>query len=167
MADDANEEADFLGLTDESGEEIRLHPVLSNQQVLEARAKARAKIEKERISAAMKDVEEQETRRLRREEGLTARTGVSSADEIVSITLDLAPFQPNIKLGDLIEGQTYWHGYTYEVPRHIADTIREQMARGWKHQDEIDGKTLKEHLQNRRETNISPLTGVKNAPVMH
>jgi len=164
MAEDANDEADFLGLTGEDGAEVRLHPILSNAQVLEARAKARSKIEKERVATAMKSVEDEETRRLRREEGLTARTGVSHADEIVSITMDLAPYQPYLNLGDIIDGQRYWHGYTYQVPRHVADTLRELMARGWAHQHETEGKDLLQHYQNARDTVISAVSGTQNAP---
>ena len=159
--EDTDEMNDMLGLVGEDGEVVRLHAVLSNDEVLEARARARAKIEKERRAAAMKAVEAEETTRLRLEEGLV--TGVSENDEPVSITLDLAPHSDCIRTNG-VEGSVYWHGFTYTVPRHVANSLREIQARGWIHQDEIDGKNLTQHYQNKRVTVLSPIRGTINAP---
>ena len=50
--------------------EERLHPVLSNEEVLAARAKARSNIEAQRRKAATTDLIKAEEERLAREEGL-------------------------------------------------------------------------------------------------
>lgn len=139
-----------LGLDDE---EIRLHSVLSNAEVLAARAKARKKVEAERKAKMLEAIEEEETKRLRREEGLT--TGVGSKDEIVNVTIDLAPFSPRIT----VNFDHYEHGHTYPVPRHVADTLAEQMARTWQHEDEVKGRSLREHYGTARNAKISGVTG--------
>lgn len=136
--------------------EVRLHPILSNEEFEAAKLAARAALETERKKAARKAVLETETQRLREEEGMSAG-GVK--DEKVRIMLDLAPHSPYI----LINSRPYYHGQTYTVPRHVAETLREVQQRGWRHQDEIDGKSLSEHYQRARQTELSP-TFVKNAP---
>lgn len=129
----------------EADDEPRLHAILSNEDVLAARAKARSRLERERHAKAMKRVEEEEVERLRLEEGLT--TGDRVKDEIVDIVVDLAPHSDKI----VINGQAYHQGFTYPVPRHVADSLRETMARGWAHQDEIDGKNKAQiYAQNRQ-----------------
>ncbi len=144
-----------------SEEEPRLHPILSNADVLAARAKAKARLDKERHAAAMKAVEEAEAERLRVEEGLV--TGDGAKDELVEMTLDLAQHSQNITLN----GRPYWHGFTYKVPRHVADTLRDIQAQGWKHQDVVDGKDLTQHYQANRKTFLKMVgtsVGVKDAP---
>jgi hypothetical protein len=122
-----------------------VHPILSAEQVAAAKKQARDKLQKERIAAAHAKLVEQETRRLQREEGLVIG-GV--ADDMVTITLDLAPFQPNI----VVNGHPYWHGQTYTVPRHVAASLQETQYRGWEYENrEIDGKSMstfyaKKHL---------------------
>jgi hypothetical protein len=79
---------------------------------------------------------------------------------MVRITLDLAPHSPFVVLNH----RPYYHAQTYTVPRHVAETLREIQQRGWRHQDEIDGKTLSEHYQRARQTGLSPVKGVTNSP---
>ena len=122
--------------TDELWEGGEDAPILSEKEIAAIKAEAKAKILAERKSAEKKKILEQETQRLKNEEGLV--TGDGYKDEIVSITVDLAPFSPSIN----INGRPYWHGRTYNVARHVADTIRDQMFQTWKHQNEIDGKSL-------------------------
>lgn len=124
--------------TDELWEGGEDTPILSEKEIAAIKAEAKAKILAERKSAEKKKILEQETQRLKNEEGLV--TGDSYKDEIVSITVDLAPFSPSIN----INGRPYWHGRTYNVARHVADSLREQMYRTWQHQNEIDGKSLNE-----------------------
>lgn len=142
---------------DEAGEE-RLHPLLSNEEVLEARAEARKQVEAAQRKAAKKKIIDDETQRLRTEEGLV--TGDGTKDQMVRIALDLAPHSPFIVLNH----RPYYHAQTYTVPRHVAETLREIQQNGWRHQDEIDGKTIKEHYQRARSTGLSPVKGITNAP---
>lgn len=58
------------------------------------------------------------------------------AEQIVHVSLDLAPFLPNV----MIDGTQFFHGYSYDVPRSQALVLYEQMQRSWAHQDEIEGR---------------------------
>jgi hypothetical protein len=138
-------------------QEERLHPLLSNAEVEEIRAEARAKLEKERLAAAKKSLLAEETERLRMEEGLV--TGGPS-DEMVEITIVLAQHSDRL----LINMRPYWHGRTYRVPRHVANSMREMMFRGERHESEIKGNSMASFYMNARETKLSPVKGSTNAP---
>lgn len=167
-----SDEEGFIELNDEADAQLaeESHPVLSAEDVALAKQMARDKLNKERHASAMKAIQAAEEARLRREEGLV--TGDGAKDEMVRITLDLASHSSNVT----INGFPYWHGFTYTVPRHVADTLREVQSRGWKHQDEVDGKTIAQNLQANRRANISKVIaprdvvlnartgGVANAP---
>lgn len=56
--------------------------------------------------------------------------------EIESVYINFADFIDRITL----DGVTYMHGRTYDLPKNKADVVREQMARSWRHQAEIEGK---------------------------
>lgn len=136
-----------------------LHPVLTNSDVIKIRAEAREKLLEKQKASARKNLLSQEMNRLEREEGLTGATGIPELDEMVTITLELAEHSPNI----VINGRPYWHGHTYTVPRHIAQSLGEIMFRGHEHQRVLDGKSVKEGLARRRDTVLSP-TKVERAP---
>lgn len=109
-------------------------PLLTEAEIQAIRAEARAEIMADKRGKLKQELKAQEKQRLRNEEGLT--TGNSHQDEMVSISIDLAPYAPYVN----INGQCYHHGRTYQVPRHVADTLRDQMFQTWKHQNQIDGK---------------------------
>lgn len=135
------------------------HPILTVQEQREAMAKGRARVTAEDRKAAMKAFEDQAVEMIRGKKGLT--TGDPVKDELVSISLDLAEHSNAI----VLNGNAYWHGQTYEVPRHVADTIREIQSRGWNHQLELDGKGLSERYRAPHNTVFNAKTGaVKNAP---
>lgn len=108
--------------------------LLTAAEIEEIRKKARAEIMDDKRGKAKQEVLAAEKLRLQREEGLT--TGNGHQDQVMSITIDLAPYAPYIN----INSQCYYHGRTYQVPRHVADTLRDQMFMTWKHQNQIDGK---------------------------
>ena len=134
------EEEDVESLPDEDSDEPRLHAILSNAEYRDAQEKARLLVLKKKRANAREDVIARETARLMREDGLT--TGSSEKDEIVSVLIDLPPFARNVS----INGFEYTNGGSYKVPRHVYDTLREQMQRAWAHEDQIEGKSIKEHL---------------------
>lgn len=146
---------DLMGVGPEDQGEERLHPILSNEQVMEARAKARKAIEAQRVAAAMKAEEEKETRRLSREEGLT--TGVGYLEEIVHVAIDLPRSSPHISLNG--GTRVYWHGQGYDVPRHIANSLAETMYRCWRAEEQADGKSLDQMLHTPRNPTISGRSG--------
>ncbi len=157
MSDDemSTEEREFLGL--KAGE--RLHPILSDKEYLAAKEKARKKIDAERHANAMKQVEAEETKRLRLEEGLT--TGVAAEDERVWATIDLPEWCPAV----IINGEPYWHGHSYPVSVAQLRTLQEQMQSSWRAHDQTEGKSMAQMFQNKRASMINGKTGiVDNAP---
>lgn len=136
---------------------VRAHPLLTDEEVAAAKAAARKLVDEGRRKAALKAVTDEETKRLEREEGM--RTGVGVKDELVSIRIDLAEHADRI----ILNGTAYFHGYTYKVPRHVADSMRDIIAQTHKHQDQVDGKSLTQHYQNQRNTTLG-LTRVENVP---
>lgn len=143
-------------------EEPRLHPLLTNAEVEAAKAKARSRVEAERKAAAIEALEQQETERLRIEEGLT--TGIGAMDEIVSVTIDLPPYADKISVNGPL-GSHYYHGKTYDVPRHVAASLAEMMGRMWRHEDQVEGRDLRQTYARKRDTSINARTGaVHNAP---
>lgn len=128
------------------------HPVLTNDEVAKAKADARAAVEKERKAAAIKQIVAEETSRLRREEGLVSGDAVK--DEMVKVTIDLPEYSASIR----VNGEDFYHGSTYTVPRHVANSFKEIMQRAWLHQEEIDGKTLAQNMLTRRDTKLTPVS---------
>ena len=136
------------------------HPLLTDAEILAAKKKARVRLEAQAKKAALADIEDAEVERLKMEEGLVP--GAGPQDEMVSITLDLAEHSDRI----VIDGTIYCHGRTYTLPRHKADTLRDIMYQGWRHQElEIDGKKLSQFYAKKRNTVLSAKTGsALNAP---
>ena len=145
-------------LVDAAGE-VRLHPILSNEEVLAVRALARKELDAERRKTAKAALLEQEKRRLQQEEGLVTADGVRN--EMVRITLDLAEHTPFLAVNNTV----YYPGFPYKVPRHVADQLREMQSRGWAHQNEIEGKSLRDRFRRPYNTGLSPITGTTNAPM--
>lgn len=114
------------------------HPLFTPKELEAIKTEARAEVMADKKKAAKASMLDAEKIRLQREEGLT--TGNSHMDEMMTVTIDLAPFSDRI----LVNQQPYWHGKTYTVARHIAESLRETMFRTWAHQNEIDGKGLRE-----------------------
>lgn len=126
---------------------------LSNAEINAAKAEAR-----ERVNAAMREAERerviaQEMEAIKREEG--QRTGRADMDEPVKIHVDLAEFSDRL----VINGTEYFHGYTYTVPRHVANSMREMMQRTHRHQHEIEGKSLEESYRRTSPKAFSAVTG--------
>ena len=92
--------------------------------------------EKERIIAGR--IEQR-----KREEGM--RSGKPDLDEQVTITVDLPEYAACLRVNNV----QYFHGYSYTVPRHVANTMREMMQRAQQHQDIADGKDLAAQYRNR------------------
>lgn len=138
-------------------EEERLHPILANDEFRAAQAEARAKVEKEKKANAKKDIIARETDRLRREEGLT--TGAAEKDAIKHILIDLPPFAPNLR----INGFEYTAGSGYDVPAHVYDTLKEMMFRAWRHEDQVEGKSVREAMAHRARRTVNHIDGSTGA----
>lgn len=121
------------------------HPILTVAEQVQALKKADLAVTAERKKQALADLEKKEKARLMGAVGQV--TGDPVRDELVHITLDLAEHADRIILGFGGNEHTYFHGQTYKVPRHVADSLREIQARGWNHQLEIEGKGMAERFR--------------------
>ncbi len=90
---------------------------------------------------------------------------LSDPGEIESIYINFADFIDRTT----IDGVTYMHGRTYDLPKTVCDVIREQMARSWRHQSEIEGKDDPNFYLTQQNRNtairLSPQKGVARVPV--
>lgn len=102
--------------------------LLSKEDKAALSKSAAASLTDEMKQQARDEFFEKELARLRREQ--------VPADQIVPVTINAAPYVPNI----MLDGVQYFHGYTYEVALKTAIVLYEQMQRSWNHQDEIDGR---------------------------
>ena len=59
-----------------------------------------------------------------------------TGEEQITLTLDMYPGALELRL----DGVIYRNGQTVTVSKRKADSILEIIARGWRHQEEIDGK---------------------------
>ncbi len=121
--------------------------ILDPKRVEELRAKAKAKIDKERQAAAeaqlLDQLEDEERRAL----------GVSEAME--TVTIDLAPYADRIT----IDNRIFFQGETKTVGAGMAAVIREMMQATWKHQSIVDGKP-EDFYRRSRGQSIIPNGGV-------
>lgn len=132
------------------------HAILTDAQIDDRRTAAEAKLFKEQQESALKAIETEHLQKLRMERGMVVG---GRNDDMVTITLDLAEHSACL----MTNGRPYWHGATYTVPRHVADDLRSRMFMGWRHQNDIDGKSLSQFYQRHRNTTVSP-KGVTGAP---
>jgi len=128
-------------------------PMFSAKELEAIKAQARKEILDDKKAAAKREMLATEKVRLQREEGLT--TGNSHADEIVNVTIDLAPYAASI----LVNGMPYHHGRTYPVPRHVASSLQETMFNTWKHQGTIKGESMSEFYAKQHVDNLYKVGG--------
>lgn len=74
--------------------------------------------------------------------------------EIKYIVLDLAGHSDRITM----DGVVYFHGLRYGVPKPVYDSMREIVARGWKHEAEVGGAN-RNNYQRPRDTVVRHLGG--------
>lgn len=146
--------SDFLSVDDGADEKSEAHPILSAEEVTAAKKRARDVLDKERRAAAMKQVQEEETQRLRREEGLTS--GITDEDKLVWITIDLPEWCDRIP----VNGLAYFHGHSYQVPLHVYRSLSEQIQNSWRSDDLAEGKSMLQNFQSRRNTKIDGANGI-------
>lgn len=111
--------------------------ILGAKRVEELRAKAKAKIDKERTLAAEAQLLEQFENEERQAGGLEEPTE--------EIFIDLAPYADRI----VLDGVVYFQGATKTVRAAVADVMREMMQATWRHQSIVDGKSENFYRQSR------------------
>jgi len=130
---------------------------LTAEDMERIRAKARAKVSKERREALEAQALAKEIEALRGKEGL--RTGNPEEDELVDLTIDCGDSADRI----VINGRAYFVGQTYTVPKHMARSLMEIMHRTQLHEHSITDKPLADFYRRKRNTALSR-TGAVNAP---
>ena len=80
------------------------------------------------------------------------------SERLVKVHVHLAPFAPHL----LIDGDQYFHDFTYDVEAPRAAVLYEQMQRSWAHQDEIDGRSRFNAYQRPQNRVLGP--GHANTP---
>lgn len=113
-------------------------PMFTAKELKDIKDKAKSEVMAAKKESVRKRLMDEEKNRLMLEDGLT--TGNSHMDEVMTITIDLASYANKI----LVNGKAYWHAQTYTVARHVAESLRETMFRTWQHQNEIDGKGMRD-----------------------
>jgi hypothetical protein len=146
MSDELPDDAAKALMGDEPAERVSL---LSEADIAKAKKQAKDKVDAALRKAEFDRIVEEEILRIQREEG--KRTGTRDKDEPVKIMIDLPEFCTCIR----INMEPYWHGHTYDVPRHVAEGLREIMARTWDHQHILDGKNMTERFNMVRNVSIS------------
>lgn len=117
--------------------------ILSDKEIAEAKKVARDRLEKAMKEAEKDRLVAEEMERLRREEG--KRTGNPDRDELVRVTIDVAEYADRL----VINGFEYHNGYSYDVPRHVYESMRETMYRTHLLQRELDDKDLTQFYRDR------------------
>ena len=137
--------------------EERLHPLLTNEQYRASQEKARKRVEDEAIKAAQKDVEGKAYDEARLAAGFVAE---GPAADIVSFHVNLPDPDINSCLGPINGSSVYWHGRTYQIPRHVANTLAEMQFRLWyTSAREIHGQKLREFYRKESPVTINGSTG--------
>lgn len=102
---------------------------LTAAEIAEVEVEAAAEVEKEAKDEAKKALKAKLVRKNKRAAGLE--------EEMVDVTVDLAPYCDRI----LLDNVAFLQGMTYTVGAAKAQVMREICQRTWTHQAEIDGKS--------------------------
>jgi len=123
--------------------------ILSPEEIEAARAKARSKFEAQGKAKATNELIDAELARLQ------VMTGDRYADEKIWINIDLPPFADRLT----IDGRAYSHGHVYFLPRHMVESMREQISRMWDHEAEIKGESIRNKIAQYRDRNFDRVPG--------
>lgn len=64
------------------------------------------------------------------------KTGNADNDELVTFVCDLADYAADIRINNVV----YYHGFSYQVPRHVCRGLMDIAARTWDHDADIHGE---------------------------
>lgn len=102
--------------------------ILDAKTIEDVRAKAKSKVEAERIAAAKAQLLE--------EFELEERRAHGTVEPMEDIFIDLAPYADRL----MIDGVIFFQGQTKTVRASQAEVIRDMMQATWRHQSIVDGK---------------------------
>lgn len=63
------------------------------------------------------------------------RTGKQSEQEVETVLINVAPYADRI----ILDGVHYLANRTYEMPKAVADTVRDLISQTWKHEAQTGG----------------------------
>jgi hypothetical protein len=113
--------------------------IIEPKRIEELKAKAKAKVEKERQLAAEAQLLEELELEERRAGGLV--------EPLVDITIDLAPYADRL----MLDGKIFFQGQTKTVPESVASVILDMQQATWRHQSIVDGKPESFYRQSRNQ----------------
>ncbi len=111
--------------------------IIEPKRIEELRAKAKAKVDKDRQLAAESQLLQQFENEERQAGGLD--------EPMEEIFIDLAPYADRL----MLDGVIYFQGATKTVRASVADVIRDMMQATWRHQSIVDGKSENFYRQSR------------------
>lgn len=107
---------------------------LSEQEKLALEAEATKEVAKELKEKKKKEFKDNLKAALKKQAMFKVGQN-EEGDDLVDITIDLAPHAPNIKL----DGKIYYHGVKYRFTPKTAAVINETCHRTWLHEAEVHG----------------------------
>lgn len=121
--------------------------LLSEADVARINKEAEKNIQDERKKAASSEYLDQQTE--------LERAKYDTKHELVELIIDLPAYTKNM----LIDGVYYNHGDTVSVPKHMADSIRDNMARAWLVERQAGNPNLRDYIPVRESTVSALSTG--------
>lgn len=136
---------------------------LSEKAKADISARAKDLVEQELMKQERDRFMQEEIKRLRLEAGVAAPSSLGGTlDELVEIKLDLGyEGQAFVQLNQP-HGACYYHGVTYTVPRHIANTLAEIAWAGHRLRKHTKGESF-----FRQRDHGTVLSGVKGVTEVH
>lgn len=85
------------------------------------------------------------------------RQEIDPTEELRTVQIDLAEYTDRL----VLDGVTYFHGQSYQVPKRVFDVMNEVMRRTQEHEHETSGKS-RAQFKPRPAVNLRP--GSENVP---
>lgn len=122
----------------------------------EARKLALEEVKKEKKAEFRKNLIAEERAKAQRELGMII--GDKDKDEFVSVTINIPSYSDRL----IVNGVIYMQGYSYQVARHVADSLNDMMERGRQHEHAISGKSAVDFYRQKSPLEVTP-AGVNKA----
>lgn len=121
---------------------------LTDEEMSRLEAEAQAEVQEE-LRANLADEYKKNYKAQLKREALFRKGKDEEGEDLVDVLIDLPSFCPDIRL----DGVIYTNGETYKMGRAKAASVKDIIARAYKHQDELDGVDANEaaYRQKRRD----------------
>lgn len=129
-------------------DEKKLSVDLTEKEIADIHAQVEAELVKEskdRLKKELKDSLKAQAKK----KALFSEGKNDDGEDLISVTLNLAPHAPDVKL----DGKMYRHGVTYQLTPKTAAVMNEIQYRTWLHDAEVHGLNMNEFLGRRKLAN--------------